>query len=71
MPDLTLTVTDDQKTRIDAAFGNSYPEETLDSAFYAAWIKEKIRNHIVHYESGKRNPGAAIESDLDGEGWNS
>ena len=71
MPDLTLTVTDDQKTRIDAAFGSNYPNETLNDAFYSNWIKEKIRSIVIRYEINRRNPDAAIESDLNAEGWNS
>ena len=47
MPDLTLTVTDAQKTRIDAAFGSNYPDETLNDAFYSNWIKEKILSPVV------------------------
>ena len=49
MPDLTLTVTDAQKTRIDAAFGSNYPDETLNDAFYSNWIKEKIRREVTVY----------------------
>ena len=71
MPDLTLTVTDDQKTRIDAAFGSNYPNVTLNDAFYSNWIKEKIRSVVIRYEINRRNPDAAIESDLNAEGWNS
>jgi hypothetical protein len=71
MPDLTLTVTDDQKTRIDAAFGSNYPDETLNDAFYSNWIKEKIRREVTVYESKRRSPDEAIASDLDDEGWNS
>ena len=68
MPDLTLTVTDDQKTRIDAAFGSNYPDDTLNDAFYSNWIKGKIRREVTVYESKRRSPGAAIGSDLAGEG---
>ena len=71
MPDLTLTVTNDQKTRIDAAFGSKYPNDTLNDAFYSNWIKEKIRSIVIRYEINRRNPDAAIESDLNAEGWNS
>ena len=71
MPDLTLTVTDDQKTRIDAAFGSNYPDDTLNDAFYSNWIKGKIRREVTVYESKRRSPGAVIASDLAGEGWNS
>tara|TARA_R110002020_G_scaffold3108_1_gene14193 strand:+ start:100 stop:315 length:216 start_codon:yes stop_codon:yes gene_type:complete len=71
MPDLTLTVTDDQKTRIDAAFGALYPGETINDAFYASWIKRHVKTQVIQYESQRRNPDAAIASDLDSEGWNS
>ena len=71
MPDLTLTVTDDQKTRIAAAFGSNYPNDTLNDAFYSNWIKRHIKTQVIQYENQRRNPDAAIASDLDGEGWNS
>jgi len=71
MPDLTLTVTDDQKTRIDAAFGAAYPDETLNAAFYSNWIKRHIKAKVQQYESKRRSPEAAIASDLNAEGWNS
>ena len=71
MPDLTLTVTDAQKTRIDAAFGAAYPNETINDAFYSNWIKRHVKTQVIQYESQRRNPYAAIASDLDSEGWNS
>ena len=71
MPDLTLTVTDAQKTRIDAAFGAAYPNETINDAFYSNWIKRHIKTQVIQYESKRRSPDAAIASDLAGEGWNS
>ena len=71
MPDLTLEVTDAQKTRIDAAFGAAYPHDTIDDGFYTTWIKGQIRNQVVQYESQRRHPDEAIASDLDSEGWNS
>ena len=71
MPDLTLTVTSAQKTRIDAAFASERPDETINDAFYASWIKDRIRNVVLEYENRRRSPDAAIASDLDSEGWNS
>ena len=71
MPDLTLEVTDAQKARIDAAFGAAYPHDTIDDAFYASWIRGHLRDVVIRYENQRRNPDAAIASDLDSEGWNS
>ena len=71
MPDLTLEVTDAQKARIDAAFGAAYPHDTIADAFYASWIRGHLRDVVIRYENQRRNPDAAIASDLDDEGWNS
>ena len=71
MPNLTLTVTAAQKTRIAAAVGASYPGETINDAFYSNWIKRHIKAQVIQYENQRRSPDAAIASDLDGEGWNS
>jgi len=70
MPNLTLSVTAEQWTRIKAAFtidGVAPTAETMTT-----WIKSKIRHEVEEVERSKE----AIEAEtraqttLDDEGWN-
>ena len=72
MPDLTLTVTAAQWTRIQAAFQAACPDETINAAFMATWTKRQIKALVRRYESGLATgtADAAVDAELDAEGWN-
>ena len=71
MPDLTLTVTNDQWTRIQSAFGTKYPEDTINGTFMAAWIKAQIKDVVQDMggNAAAENARTSLASDLATEGW--
>jgi hypothetical protein len=70
MPDLTLSVTAAQWTRIKTAFTVGGVEP--DAASMAVWIKTKIRHEVEEAERSKEAIAgeARAQTTLSGEGWN-
>ena len=68
MPDLTLSVTAAQWTRIKAAFQIDGADPT--AADMAVWVKRQIKARVKQHEDQIRNQDSAINAGLDAEGWN-
>ena len=69
MPDLTLTVTTDQWTRIKAAFQVDGEDPT--AADMSKWIKRQIKAEVKRKASQAANAtaDADVQTELADEGW--
>jgi len=71
MPDLKITVTGQQWTRVKAAFKPMNKGVSPTAAFMQAWILGKVRHEVEEFE----RKAEAVEAEtraqttLTGEGW--
>lgn len=71
MPDLSVTVTADQWTRIKAAFEPMNDGVTPTQGSMATWILGKVRHEVEEYERAIEAVEAETraQTTLTGEGW--
>ena len=72
MPNLTLSVTAAQWTRIKGCIGQFGMKEGEEptSAGMSTWIKRQIKAVVRQNEDRKNSAAATFDVDLEAEGWN-